>query len=120
MTHVVRDVDRPGSKVHKREVVEPVTILECPPMVVVGMVGYAPTAKGLRTFKTVWAEHLTEECRRRFYKDWCKSKKKAFTKSSKKWADEAGLAQITQDLRKIKRYCTVVRAICHTQVFVCF
>ncbi|GAA47534.1 60S ribosomal protein L3 [Clonorchis sinensis] len=77
MTHIVREVDRPGSKVHKREIVEPVTILECPPMVIVGLVGYAPTARGLRTFKTVWAEHLTEECRRRFYKDWCKSKKKA-------------------------------------------
>ncbi|TPP57629.1 Ribosomal protein L3 [Fasciola gigantica] len=116
MTHIVREVDRPGSKVHKREIVEPVTVLECPPMVIVGMVGYAPTARGLRTFKTVWAEHLTEECRRRFYKDWCKSKRKAFTKASKKWADEAGLKEITRDLRKIKKYCTVVRAIAHTQM----
>nr|CDS27754.2 ribosomal protein L3 [Hymenolepis microstoma] len=71
MTHVLRDVDRPGSKVHKKEVVEPVTILECPPMVIVGIVGYIHTAHGLRTFKTVWAEHLSEECRRRFYKDFC-------------------------------------------------
>ncbi|CAH8660321.1 unnamed protein product [Schistosoma margrebowiei] len=116
MTHIVREVDRPGSKVHKREVVEPVTIMECPPMVIVGMVGYAPTAKGLRTFKTVWAEHLTEEFKRRFYKDWCKSKKRAFLKSSKKWLCEAGLAQIKRDLKKIKKYCTVVRAIAHTQM----
>ncbi|KAF6773507.1 hypothetical protein AHF37_07821 [Paragonimus kellicotti] len=115
MTHIVREVDRPGSKVHKREIVEPVTVLECPPMVIVGMVGYAPTARGLRTFKTVWAEHLTEDCRRRFYKDWCKSKKKAFTKASMKWADEAGLKEIERDMKKIKKYCTVVRAIAHTQ-----
>lgn len=116
MTHIVRQVDKPGSKVHKREVVEPVTILECPPIVIVGLVGYAPTARGLRTFKTVWAEHLTEECRRRFYKDYCKSKKKAFTKTSKKWTDPIGLKEIERDLKKVKKYCTVVRAIAHTQM----
>ncbi|KER26392.1 hypothetical protein T265_06369 [Opisthorchis viverrini] len=71
MTHIVREVDRPRSKVHKRGIFEPVTILECPPMVFVLLVGYAPTAREPRTFKTVWAEHFTEECRRRFYKDWC-------------------------------------------------
>merc|ERR1712153_24361 len=64
MTHVVREVDRPGSKVNKKEVVEAVTILETPPVVVVGVVGYIETPRGLRTFKTVWAEHLSEECRR--------------------------------------------------------
>merc|ERR1719284_1964133 len=36
MTHVVRDVERPGSKLHKKEVAEAVTILEAPPMIVVG------------------------------------------------------------------------------------
>ncbi|KAG9090771.1 60S ribosomal protein L3 [Ceratobasidium sp. 370] len=40
MTHVVRDLDRPGSKMHKREVVEAVTIVETPPLIVVGVVGY--------------------------------------------------------------------------------
>jgi len=28
MTHIVRDLDRPGSKMHKKEVVEAVTIIE--------------------------------------------------------------------------------------------
>ena len=26
---------------------------------------------GLRALKTVWAEHISEECKRRFYKNWC-------------------------------------------------
>jgi len=39
MTHVLRDVDRPGSKLHKKESVEAVTIIEVPPMVAVGVVG---------------------------------------------------------------------------------
>merc|ERR1712055_833462 len=100
MTHVVREVDRPGSKVNKKEVVEAVTILETPPVVVVGVVGYIETPRGLRTFKTVWAEHLSEECRRRFYKNWYRSKKKAFTRASKKWQDEAGRKEIDRDLAR--------------------
>ena len=70
MTHIVRDVDRPGSKVNKKEVVEAVTILETPPLVCVGVVGYIETPRGLRALKTVWAEHIGEECKRRFYKNW--------------------------------------------------
>ena len=32
MTHIMRVVDKLGSKLHKKEVVEAVTIIECPPM----------------------------------------------------------------------------------------
>jgi len=116
MTHIVRDVDRPGSKVNKKEIVEAVTVIETPPMVIIGMVGYIETARGLRTFKTVFAEHLSEECRRRFYKNWYRSKKKAFSKSAKKWQDEVGKQEIQKDLAKIRKYCTVVRVIAHTQM----
>ena len=84
MTHVVRGVDRPGAIMHKKEVVDSVSIVETPPMVVVGVVGYVETPRGLRSLTTVFAEHLSEECRRRFYKGWYKSKKKAFTKYAKK------------------------------------
>merc|ERR1711935_573693 len=101
MTHILREVDRPGSKTNKKEVVEAVTIVE------------APT--GLRSFRTVFAEHLSEECKRRFYKNWSNSKKKAFTTYARKWADEAGKKQIDTDLNKIKKYCKVVRVLCHTQ-----
>lgn len=55
---------------NKKETVEAVTIVETPPMVIVGVVGYIQTPKGLRAFKTVFAEHLSEDCRRRFYKNW--------------------------------------------------
>merc|ERR1712066_639675 len=115
MTHVVREVDRPGSKVNKKEVVEAVTIIETPPVVVVGVVGYIETPRGLRTFKTVWAEHLSEECRRRFYKNWYRSKKKAFTRASKKWQED-GAKEIEKDFAKMKKYCKVIRVIVHTQM----
>merc|ERR1712019_4303 len=70
MTHIVREVDRPGSKGGAREIVEAVTVIETPPMVCVGMVGYIETPRGLRALKTVWAEHINVECKRRFYKNW--------------------------------------------------
>lgn len=58
------------TEVNKKEIVEAVTILETPPMIVVGLVGYIETPHGLRALATVWAEHLSEDCRRRFYKNW--------------------------------------------------
>jgi large subunit ribosomal protein L3e len=70
MSHVVREIERPGSKLHKKEAVEAVTVLESPPMVIVGVVGYVATPNGLRTLTTVWANHLSDDLRRRFYKNW--------------------------------------------------
>jgi len=115
MTHIVREVDRVGSKSHKKEVVEAVTILETPPLVLVGIVGYTETPRGLRQLTTIWAEHLSDECKRRFYKNWYKSKRKAFSKASKKWSDEDGKKSIERDLDKMKKYCKVIRVIVHTQ-----
>merc|ERR1712076_335349 len=115
MSHIVREVDRPGSKGGAREIVEAVTILETPPLVCVGMVGYIETPRGLRALKTIWAEHINVECKRRFYKNWSKSKKKAFTKACLKWKDDMGKKEIEKDLSQIKKYCQVVGVICHTQ-----
>jgi len=114
MTHVVRDVERPGSKLHKKEIVEAATVIEAPPMVIVGVVGYVETPRGLRTLTTVWAEHLSEEVRRRFYKNWYRSKKKAFTRYAKKYAE--GCKSVNRELERIRKYCTVVRVITHTQI----
>lgn len=114
MTHIVRDVDKPGSKVHKKEVVEAVTILETPPMVVAGVVGYIKTPRGLRTLTTVWAGHLNEEIKRRFYKNWYRSKKKAFTKYAKKFAEDE--KSIKDELERMKKHCAVIRVIAHTQI----
>merc|ERR1712188_188860 len=63
MTHITRDVDKPGAKVHKK---------------------------------------------------WYRSKKKAFTRYAKKWADDK--KPIDKELARIKKYCTVVRVLAHTQI----
>ena len=39
-------------------------------MYVIGVIGYVETPKGLRSLNTVWAQHLSESARRRFYKRW--------------------------------------------------
>jgi len=114
MTHIVREMDKLGSKLNKKEVVESVSIIETPPMIVVGVVGYIETPRGLRTLTSVWAAHLSDECRRRFYKNWYRAKKKAFTKYTKRVSETKEIFQ--QGLDKIKKYATVVRVIAHTQV----
>lgn len=85
-------------------------------MVVVGVVGYVKTPRGLRSLNTVWAQHLSEEVKRRFYKNWYKSKKKAFTKYSKKYETDDGKKEIQVQLEKMKKYASVVRVLAHTQV----
>ncbi|TNM97336.1 hypothetical protein fugu_015492 [Takifugu bimaculatus] len=116
MTHTLREVQRVGLKQAKREEVEAVTIIETPPVIVVGVVGYIQTVHGLRSFKSVFAEHLSDECKRRFYRNWYKSKKKAFTKYSKKWQDEKGKKQLDKEFEQMKKYCSVIRVIIHTQM----
>ena len=37
----------------------------------------------------------------RFYKNWSQSKKKAFTKSCTKWADDLGKKEIEKDLNQV-------------------
>merc|ERR1712010_371444 len=113
-THILRDVDKAGSKAHKKEVVEAVTVIEAPPMVVVGMVGYYETPRGLKSGCTVWAQHLSNECKRRFYKNWGASeKKKAFTRYTKKYTEGTG---IEKEKERLTKYCTILRVLCHTQI----
>merc|ERR1739848_147254 len=116
MTHVVREAEKPGSAINKKEVVEPVTIVETPPLKVVGVTGYIDTPDGPRSIKTVWAAHLSDEVRRRYYKNWFSSKKKAFSKASKRWETDDGKQSIDRDLAMLKKYSKTVRAICHTQM----
>lgn len=113
MTHIVRNVDKPGSKIHQKDCVEAVTILECPPMIACGFVGYVETPRGLRALTTVWCGSLSDELKRRFYKNWYKSKKKAFTKYLAAYKENKEQAE---EIARAKDYCQVIRLICHTQI----
>jgi large subunit ribosomal protein L3e len=115
MTHIVRTVNKPGSKLHNKEVVEAVTVIETPPMVVVGLVGYIETPRGLRALGTVWAQHLSNEVKRRFYKNWMNSKKKAFSKYAQRFYGE-NQKELEVQLNRIRKYAKIVRVLTHTQL----
>ncbi|KAG6497401.1 hypothetical protein ZIOFF_045300 [Zingiber officinale] len=57
-----------ASVLHKKETCEAVTIIETAPMIVVGLVAYAKTPRGLHSLNTVtvWGQHSSKEVRRRF------------------------------------------------------
>jgi len=111
MTHITRILERPKSRLNKMEIVEAVSIIETPPVKAVGIVGYINTPKGLRALTTVWSTQLSDVFKRRFYKNWYASKKKAFSKYVEKYSDEDFNAKVA----RMQKYCTVVRLIVHTQ-----
>jgi len=114
MTHILRTVSKPGSMLHKEETLEPVTILDTPPMTVVGMVGYVKTPRGIRSLGTMWASHLSDEVKRRFYKNWYRTKKKAFTRHEAKHKKDASSNENMQ--AKLSKHCQIIRVLAHTQI----
>lgn len=119
MTHVVRTMDKPGSKLHGKDVVEAVTVLETPPLQILGYIGYIKTPRGLRTLKTVWtAQNYPDEFRRNFYKNWYKSKKKAFGNVEKKnnFTNNFSLFEKNNSDKQIKRFCQVIRCIVFSKI----
>jgi large subunit ribosomal protein L3e len=115
LTHIVREVEKPGSKLNKKDTVEQVTVLEAPPLIVVGLVGYIQTPRGLRSLTTVWASHLTNNVKRRFYRNWYRAKRKAFSRYVKTVAN-ADTNPIPRQLERIKKHCQVLRVLAHTQI----
>jgi large subunit ribosomal protein L3e len=114
MTHVVREIIRPGSKLNKKECVEAVTIVECPKMVVVGFTGYNETPRGLKKIKTVFAEHLDECVIRRFYRRYRgKDNFKAFTNYQK---PEAWKKNLQKGVALLKRRASVIRVLVHPKM----
>lgn len=115
MTHILREVNKKGSKLHKKETVEAVSIIECPPMIVVGLVGYIETPNGKRTFSTVWTEHLDDSFKRRYYKNWYRARKNCFKKHAGKFTDGT-CKEMDAKLEKMAKVCTAIRVIAHTQI----
>lgn len=115
MTHILRTVNKRGSALHNEESVEAVSIVDTPPMIAVGIVGYVQTPRGLRSLGTLWSTHLSNEVKRRFYKNWYAGKKKAFTKyvAARQKADDS---HVTATLARFKKHCQVIRVLAHTQI----
>jgi large subunit ribosomal protein L3e len=114
MTHVVREINKPGSRLNKKEVVEAVTIVECPRMVVVGVVGYLETPRGLKKVKSLFAEHLDESVIRRFYRRYPgKNHYKAFKQYQK---PENWKKTVDTVLPLLKKRASVIRVLAHPKM----
>lgn len=114
MTHIVREINKPGSKLNKKECVEAVTIVECPKMVCVGVTGYQETPRGLKKLTTVFAKHLDESVIRRFYRRYRgKDHYKAFKRyqSDKDWSKN-----VQRGLTLLRKRATVVRVLMHPKM----
>eukprot|EP01010_Urceolus_cornutus_P004580 NODE_731_length_1386_cov_2009.763650_g554_i0.p2 GENE.NODE_731_length_1386_cov_2009.763650_g554_i0~~NODE_731_length_1386_cov_2009.763650_g554_i0.p2 ORF type:complete len:401 (-),score=98.12 NODE_731_length_1386_cov_2009.763650_g554_i0:134-1336(-) len=119
MTHVVRDLDKPGSKMHKKEVVQAVSVLDAPPMVVVGLVGLIKTVRGYRPLNCIFAQHLPQQFKRAQYKHWARARKKAFCHYAKKFTDPKAMRWYNRDISEIKKHCAFIRVIAVSQVDRC-
>lgn len=114
MTHIVRAINKPGSRLNNKEVVEGVTIIECPKLVVVGIVGYIETPRGLKKIKSIFAQHLSECAIRRFYKRY---RGKEHAKAFHKYADSDYYNKLSASAIKIlKKRAKVIRIIAHPKM----
>lgn len=93
-----------------------VTVIETPPMVPIGIVGYVSTPRGLRQLTTVFAGNMSETCMRRFYKNYVRSKKKAFSRYFARLKTEEGKKNFEDQLARLVKHCSVIRLIAHTKI----
>ncbi|CAD26265.1 60S RIBOSOMAL PROTEIN L3 [Encephalitozoon cuniculi GB-M1] len=78
MTHVVRTKTQVAkNKQLSREIMDAVTVLEAPPMVVYGIVGYEKTVTGLRRLPIVTAAYVSDGVLRRMFGNRYASKESA-------------------------------------------
>ncbi|MEN2497175.1 MAG: hypothetical protein MHMPM18_001591 [Marteilia pararefringens] len=64
---------------------------------------------------TIFAQHLGEEFKRRLYKNWYLAKHKAFEHYAKLYETEETKEVLKGKLEAIKKSCSVIKAIVHTQ-----
>lgn len=112
-THVLALVeDHSTDKRVMKQVVKQVTVLDAPPMIGCGIAGYVQTPQGLRQAHTVWASHIAESVKRRFYKRQ-PEKNTAFSKHETIAAQKP--EALKQAIETLKKDCQVIRLIAHTQ-----
>lgn len=112
MTHVLRLGERETSKLSKKEIVDPVTILETPDCVVFGIVGYRMTPGGLKVVRTVLAEHIDESVKRRYYRRYYRSNKTALSNYPLKYQNGV----VEEQIREIRENAEVIRVLIHSKV----
>lgn len=65
MTRAIIIDNKKGSPTYGQEVVKPVTVLECPGLVVCGIRLYKRTTSGLKCAKQIWSQNLSKDLERK-------------------------------------------------------
>lgn len=112
MTNMVlgeEHVAKNGTRLLK-DVIDAVTILEAPPMIIHGVVGYKNTVNGLQKTKEIFAEHLGEGVVRRM-------RYNKFTYRKTNLVRELNMGVYTlEDVAELKNTSDVIRVLVHTKV----
>ncbi len=95
---VVEKYKGPRNVELERDAVKPVTVLDCPSLIVCGIRAYKKTAYGLRSHATVWSESLAKDLSRKL-------------KTPKKPATKEGIDKIEKNMDIISD----VRLLVHTK-----
>ncbi|KAI5151428.1 large subunit ribosomal protein L3e [Enteropsectra breve] len=110
MTHVVRSKDiKLKNKLNTVELMEAVTLLEVPSMIVHGIVGYERTIKGLKRTEVLIAEHLSENVIRRMFQ-------KKYVPGVKYTDLRKSIGFTAEDVENLKKRSDVIRVLVHSQV----
>lgn len=110
MTHVIRSNEvKTKAKSQTKELLEAVTILETPPMVIHGIVGYQKTINGLKRTKTILSEHISEGVIRRMFT-------KRFIPGMKYNDLRKKIGHTQEDIEELKNTSDVIRVLVHSQV----
>lgn len=110
MTHVVRAKEfRAKNKLATKELMEAVTLMEAPPMIVHGIVGYQKTLNGLARTRLILAPHLSENVIRRMYK-------RKFVPGMRYEDTRENTEFTAEDIAELKSTSDVIRVLVHTQV----
>lgn len=110
MTHVIRAKEvKKQNKTQTRELLEAVTILETPPMVIHGIVGYHKTINGLKRSKVILAEHMSEGVIRRMFT-------KKFVPGVKYTDLRKTVGFSTEDIEELKKSSDIIRVLVHSQI----
>lgn len=104
--------ERATDKKTIKQVVRAATVLDAPPMIGAGIVGYVQTPRGIRQAYTVWAAHVADSCKRRFNKK-STDQITAFAKHETAMKQNAQL--LNEQIAQLKKECCIIRLLAHTQ-----
>ena len=111
-THVMRLIEHRGSCLNNKAIIDQATVIDTPPMIGFGVVGYIRTPSGIKVSSTVYAAHVADSVKRRVCHRAGKKENAAFSQYETKASQPN---YIEEKLRQMKEQCCVIRLLAHTQ-----